>query len=225
MDKFVDFNNIPLDVKRIKLDIGVSFDAPHTILWLNQSSDKNDLFVFGFEPNQYNINSVSELTGINKKYFCLIPVALSNVNENTYMDFYNMNNDSGTSSLYYPIDKKLGNIKSTTKVPVFSLKHFFDIFDWDRFPYIEYIKVDAQGSDLDILISAGSYLKERVVYITAEPEDKQYDKCQHNNYINIINYLVQQDFIYIQHPNTVDPTFINKKFLHLKDDIYIKQYC
>jgi FkbM family methyltransferase len=238
MDKFINFNSIPENKKKIKIDIGLSYCAPHTQCWLEHAANENnDLFVFGFEPNPYNCNSIMykdlithynprrlQNKFINENYFCLIPVALSNVNEMKYMDFYNMNNDSGTSSLYYPIDKTLGDIKSITKVPVFSLKHFFDIFDWERFPYIEYIKIDAQGSDLDILMGAGDYLKNNVVYITAEPEDTQYDKCHHNNKNNIVNYLQQQDFIYIDHPNTTDPTFINKKFLHLKDTIFIKQY-
>lgn len=221
MNEFINFDIIPPNVKKIKIDIGLSYCAPHAQCWLEDASVNNDLFVFGFEPNPYNIASIKN--NIDNKYFCLIPVALSNINEMTYMDFYNMNDDSGTSSLYYPIDKILGNIKSITKVPVFSLRHFFDIFHWDRFPYIEYIKIDAQGSDLDILIGAGEYLKEKVVYITAEPEFNQYDKCQHNNFENIKNYLEKQDFIYIHHPNTIDPTFINKKFLYLRDTIFIKQ--
>ena len=36
-------------------------------------------------------------------------------------------------------------------------------------------------------------------------------------------YLITQDFIKIDHPNTSDPTFINKKYYHLKDIVYIYQ--
>ena len=99
----------------------------------------------------------------------------------------------------------------------------FDIFDWNRFPYIEYIKIDAQGSDFDILLSAGDYLKERVVFITAEPECNQYYNTQHNNTDNIKSYLESQGFIYINHENTKDPTFLNNNFLYLKDKIFISQ--
>jgi hypothetical protein len=67
------------------------------------------------------------------------------------------------------------------------------------------------------------YLKDRDVYITAEPECGQYDNSDHNNVYNIKNYLESQNFIYVNHYNTQDPTFINKKFLHLKDSIYISQ--
>lgn len=157
--------------------------------------------------------------------FCLVPVALSNVNDcSTTMTFYQMSKDCGTSSLYRPISLSLGKISNTIKVPVYSLKHFFDIFDWNRFSHIEYIKIDAQGADLDIIKSAGDYLKDRVVYITAEPETLQYENISHNNINSMIEYLKTQGFIYIKHPNTIDPTFINSKYLHMKDSVYISQF-
>jgi FkbM family methyltransferase len=228
---------IPANIKRVKIDIGLSYNAPHSQDWLD-NDNTNELFVFGFEPNAECVE-IMKKGGIQKKdsshgkciedrflqnNFCLIPVALGNVTEVTYMDFYQMSQDCGTSSLHKPCDKSLGSVKSVTKVPVYSLKDFFDAFDWNRFPYIEYIKIDAQGSDLDILRSAGDYLKERVVYITAEPESKQYDDVSHNTLENMQAYLESQGFEYIKHPNTFDPTFLNSQYAHLKDDIYIRQY-
>lgn len=235
MDKYIDFNKIPLNKKRVKIDIGLSYNAPHTQIWFENDNINDDLYVFGFEPNIYNVQNilnknivnyhtyVLENKYIDNNHFALINVALSNVKEMKEMDFYCTNNDPGTSSLYCPNNNLNEKNKDIIKVPVYSLKHFFDIFDWNRFPYIEYIKIDAQGSDLDILIGAKDYLKNKVVYITAEPESLHYDNIQHNNFNNIKNYLESQDFIFINHPNTNDPTFINKKFLHLKDKIYIAQ--
>jgi hypothetical protein len=88
---------------------------------------------------------------------------------------------------------------------------------------IEYIKIDAQGADYDILLGSGSYLKDRVVYITAEPEHYTYSGCSQNTAENMTNYLESQGFMRIHHPNTRDPTFLNTKFAHLKDSIYICQ--
>lgn len=226
---------IPENIKRIKIDIGLSYNAPHSQRWLEHDSD---LFVFGFEPNPEcveilqngNIQKKDTCHGnpIEDKFlknnFCLIPIALGNVDEPTTMDFYQMSKDCGTSSLYRPCDASLGSVRSITKVPVYSLKDFFDIFDWNRFPYIEYIKIDAQGSDYDILRGASDYLKERVIFITAEPECKQYVDVYHNTVENMQKYLESQGFINIKHPNTIDPTFINSKYVHLKDKIYICQY-
>jgi FkbM family methyltransferase len=228
---------IPSNIKRIKIDIGLSYNAPHSQDWLDYDTD-DELYVFGFEPNPECVEIIKK-GNIQKKdpshgkciedrflqnNFCLIPVALGNVTEVTDMDFYQMSNDCGTSSLHRPCDESLGSVKDVIKVPVYSLKDFFDVFDWNRFAYIEYIKTDAQGSDLDILRGAGDYLKERVVYITAEPESKQYADVYHNTLENMREYLESQGFEYIKHPNTMDPTFLNTKFAHLKDNIYIRQY-
>jgi hypothetical protein len=97
------------------------------------------------------------------------------------------------------------------------------LIPWEKFEYIEYIKIDAQGADLDIIKSAGEYLRDRVVYITAEPESSDYENCSHNTSENMEEYLLTQNFIKINHSNTKDPTFINRKFIELKDNIYIYQ--
>jgi hypothetical protein len=80
-----------------------------------------------------------------------------------------------------------------------------------------------RGSDLNILKGAGEYLSEKVVYVTAEPDGNQYIGADECNTENITNYMTSQNFIKINHPNTVDPTFLNKKFLHLSDKVYISQ--
>jgi hypothetical protein len=95
-------------------------------------------------------------------------VTLSNPkSEGIEVKYYQMNDDCGTSSVYYPVDKNLGPIDSIINTRLYCLKKFFDIFDRNRFPYIEYIRIDAQGSDYNIIIlGSGEYLKDRVVYIT-----------------------------------------------------------
>lgn len=49
-----------------------------------------------------------------------------------------------------------------------TLADFFERVPWAHFPYVEYLKVDAEGSDVDILRGAGVWLSQRVVYVTAE---------------------------------------------------------
>jgi len=200
----------------------------HSQDWLKY---EKDLFVFMFEPNIdsknssfENMHKIKNIIDSNSNAFAIIPVALSNVEKESSMEFYSMLNDGGTSSLYKPTNlNRLGPVKSKNLVPVFSLKHFFDIFPWNRFEYIEYIKIDAQGADFDIIQSAGDYLSEKVVFITAEPESNDYEKCNHNTCKNMETYLINKNFVRINHPNTEDPTFINKKFMNLYDNIYIYQ--
>ena len=237
MEKYIENINIPDNVKKIKIDIGLSYGANQSNVWFENDVDEA-LFVFGFEPNpdclsvlyagNIQVQHPEHPSGIADKYlksrFAIIPVALSNFKEEKTMDFFMMQRDCGTSSLYTPIDPFIGPIKEVVKIPVFSLKHFFDAFKWwDRFPYIEYIKIDAQGSDFDIILGAEHYLKERVVYITAEPEIYQYSGCGHNNEYNMTGYMNSIGFERIYHPNTHDPTYINKNFLYLKDSIFIYQ--
>lgn len=212
--------------KHVKIDIGLSYSAPCSQSWL---SKEEDLLVIGFEPNPECINSIlsknitkrnqSHDEPIENKYinnsFFLIPVALSNVNEPTTMYLYGMENDCGCSSLFQPIN--LGPIKEVYKVPVYSLKHFFDSFPWNQIEYIDYVKINTQGSDLDILKGAGEYIR-NIAYIRASTESNSYINCGHNTLDNMINYLEKYDFILINHQNT---TFINKKYLHLKNKIYI----
>ena len=217
-------------ITHAKLDIGLSYSAPQSQVWLE--NDPNTI-VFGFEPNPEAIKSIlskniikkdpSHGEPLNGNYidtrFFLFPICLSNVETSTTKTFYSTTNDCGTSSLYKPTNFEYNE----TQVPVYSLQHFFDLFPWTKFEYIDYIKIDAQGSDLDILKSAGDYLKERVVYITAEPENTSYENCSHNNTDEITNYLLSQNFQKINHPNTQDPTYINNKYIHLKEDIFIYQ--
>jgi len=235
MDEYFKILKINENITNVKLDIGLSYSAPISQSWLE---NEDNLLVIGFEPNPnsvFNIlskNIIKRVPNhgkpiqneyINNRFF-IFPIALSsNIDNPCQMIFYETQNDIGCSSLYKPIDNNLGTFKTQHLVPVYSLKHFFDLFPFDRFEYIDYIKIDAQGSDFDIIKGAGNYLKERVVYITAEPENRQYDGCLHNTCENMEKYLITQDFIRINHPNTSDPTFINKNFLYLKDKIYINQ--
>ena len=222
-----DYAGIPSHIKNIKIDIGMGMWNIHSLDWL--SKDKN-MFLMCFEPNIDSRNSctnylnrINNAINANNNAYAIIPVALSNVETPTDMKFYSMLEDGGTSSLYEPVDPRLGPVKSHLTVPVYSLKHFFDVFPWDRFEYIEYIKIDAQGADFDIIKGAGDYLKEKVVFITAEPENAQYKDCNHNTAENMNEYLRSQGFIRIVHPNTSDPTFLNIKYNHLYDKIYIRQ--
>lgn len=219
------FIKIPEKFTHIKIDIGLSHKAPHLREWL---SHENDLIVFGFEPRK---DCVDILNNSNLDGAIAIPCALFNVNEPTEMAFNitknPYNDDGGASSLYDPKnewkDKLL--IKEQIKVPVYSLKMFLDLIPWgtNNIEYVDYIKIDAQGADLNILMNIEEYLKNRIVYVTAEPDGHCYEGADNNNINSIVEYMKNIGFDYISHPNTKDPTFINKKYWDLKDKIYIKQ--
>ena len=226
--KNVKFDNqglivIPDKFKHIKIDVGLSHKAPHTREWLSQ---ENDLLVFGFEPRK---DCVDILNKDNIDGAIVIPCALFNLNEPTEMIFNvtknPYNDDGGASSLFDPKsewkDKLI--IKEQIQVPVFSLKMFLDLIPWSKIQYIDYIKIDAQGADLDILMNIEDYLKEKIVYVTAEPDGHCYNGADNNNINAIVDFMRKIGFEYVSHPDTKDPTFINKKYWNLRDKIYIKQ--
>lgn len=227
--------DIPENCTHVKLDVGLSYSAPQSQNWLSREPN---LMVFGFEPNPDVIDSIPkgniqkrapghgeplQKKYIDEKRFSLVSIALSDVDKVEQMDFYINKNDCGTSSLFKHDEVRLGTIEKVVHVNVCSLKMFFDNFPWERFEYIDYIKIDAQGSDLKILKSAGKYLQERVVFVTAEADGYQYYNAEECNTSNITNYMVSQNFIRINHPNTTDPTFVNSKFFEISKSIYICQ--
>ena len=230
--------NIPENCTHTKIDVGLSYGANQSSNWLDT---ENNVMVFGFEPNpdsyQCILNGNIQLrhpshagagNPLNKQHIDsgrmkIFNIALSNVQNIETMDFYVNSKDCGTSSLFSHDEKYLGPIDRVIKVPVYSLKMFFDNFPWERFSYIDYIKIDTQGSDLNVLKGAEDYLKEKVVYVTAEPDGDQYFGANECNVENITEYMTNLNFTKINHPNTHDPTFVNNNFLDLANKIYISQ--
>jgi len=225
---------VPINCTHVKLDIGLSYTAPIANKWLVKESD---VLVLGFEPNPFCCSMIQNQTfektsfpdfNLEKRFlddgrFQLFQYALNDTEIETNLDFYINQRDYGTSSLYSHNQTTLGKIEKVIKVPVINLKMFFNHFPWDKFEYIDYIKIDAQGSDLNILKGAGDYLKEKVVYVTAEPDGWYYEGADNCNEQNIDEYMKNQNFIRIHHPNTKDPTYLNIKFIHLRDKIWIHQ--
>ena len=206
--------SIPAHIRRVKLDVGLSYTAPMSWNWLNQNG--HDLLVFGFEANS------SVIGGIDKHpNFRIINCVLSSTRGDGVCDFYITRGDMGCSSKYVP-NSALLQVDRVVRVDQCTLSEFFELFPFDRIPYIEYIKVDAQGSDLDILKGAGEYLKEHVVYVTAEPEDLYYENTC-NSVEEMDKYMISLGFERITTPNTWDPTYLNPKWKHVADSIYIFQ--
>lgn len=199
---------IPAHIKHIKLDIGLSYSAPMSQYWLTH---ENDLLVFGFEPNPASVQSVLSGRFLEKRFigksFFLIPCALGPSTTNT-IKFFVTQNDHGCSSIYPPLYFPIERI---IEVPIFSLSDFFELFPFDSHPVIEYIKIDAQGADLDIVKSAEHYLVERVIYITLEAENNQYADTV-NSPNDIDNYMQSIGFVRYTSPYTMDPTYFNPRF-------------
>lgn len=213
---------IPEKIKHIKLDIGLSYSAPMSQTWL---STESNLLVFGFEPNPESVTSILSPTNkkrepchgdvldykyiVEKRAF-IIPAAVGK-DETESIDFYITQRDVGCSSLYKP-KTECHAVEKTIKVPVIKLSSFFKLFPFHQFPIIEYIKIDAQGSDFDILLGAEEYLTNHVVYVTVETDGNQYEGADLDNPDVVYNYMISQGFERVHHSNTSDATYLNSKF-------------
>ncbi|MCK9428895.1 MAG: FkbM family methyltransferase [Candidatus Omnitrophica bacterium] len=216
---------IPKNISNIKLDIGLSYCAPNSQLWLRTLKDR---IIFAFEPLPSNINSINHLGLTNDPNFKLLYTALDNIIEPTYTDFYVTNTDPGCSSLYKPTKYLPYTVKEVIKVPVISLEYFLSLIPWKRFKYIEHIKIDTQGKDYNILQSISEYLH-KIVFINVETTVfNHYEKDDDNYKIN--DLLVSNNFECIKENKTythgwngiqsneiVDKQYINKKYKHLKE--------
>jgi FkbM family methyltransferase len=176
---------LPDTIKRLKIDVGLSFNAPNSQLWLQKIPE---LAVFGFEPN---LQAVADLlSGRNRargpryvyldqafmgsKWF-LFPVALGS--KRGHVRLHATEADPGMSSVFEP-DGTYAPMKSRSvyPVPILLLSDLLSRIPWGYegdpgvFPVVEHIKTDAQGFDVEVLRGAGKYLSERVVCVTAEKE-------------------------------------------------------
>jgi FkbM family methyltransferase len=219
---------IPSNFKHIKLDIGLSYNAPQTQEWLKNQSD---LMVFGFEPNPTSVSKIKMIPinniNITAGNLFIFPIALGN-EQNESVKFYITSCDEGCSSLYLPNEDKFPpgyKVKECINVPVFKLSNFFELLPFDSIEYIEYIKIDAQGSDLNIIKSGEEYISNKVVYVTLEAEkDCHYYGAESCTVENITDYMNSIGFKKINHPNTIDPTYVNLKFIEESKNIYIYQF-
>ena len=220
----------PAHFRRVKIDVGLSVNAPQSQIWLK--NDK-DLLVIGFEPLRSNIETLMEESShwtvklesdlIGQRIF-IVPVALSNLQDPEGLSFYVTKDDPGCSSLLKPKNFEILRVET---VPVWTLNDFFQLFPFDRFPIIDHLKIDAQGSDLRILEGCDQYLN-RVFAITVEIDVEEYEDTT-NSEKSISSYLRKFDFTlskpgFIQNlvylmkglkidVETDDPTFINENAL------------
>lgn len=231
---------LPENIRSIKIDIGLSYTAPNSALWISRNPH---VFVFGFEPNTEAVNyllygkmnlknnrgsflsSLRKIGGIEcEKYlgknFILFDIAIDNCAP-CMKEFY-MTEGVGTSSFHRPepacIDEQPEHfsISEHKPVPTIRLSDFMSLLPWEKFPYVEQIKIDTQGNDVRVLESAGEYLR-KVVFVTAEvPADKQYEYSHTEQELDAL--MTANNFEFIKNTDRQgNKTYVNKSFKHLLD--------
>lgn len=221
---------VPSSVSQINIDIGLSVSAPNSALWLNETDDR---MVFGFEPSPENILHLEQGTFVNPhqmsialnskvirqnntdiKYFGdrfkLLRCALDDIASPSYTTFYMTDSrNTGCSSLLKPTEKLIYGVKDEVQVPVISFYDFLKYLPWDRFPYVEMVKIDAQGKDLDILKSAKEYI-DRFVFLHVENSTNGEYEGSHTE--EEINEFLENKGYELLSKVAVDSLYVNKKY-------------
>ena len=158
---------------------------------------------------------------IRGKYI-LLCAAADDVGEGiVYQDFYSTPKDFGNSSLREEVIKDHPDKGAYEKLsmPSVSLDTILDYVNWDKYPFIECIKIDVEGKELDVLKSCKKYL-EKVIFFKVEAfEQTDENLSTYGDDRQVIKFLRDNDFeLFDKEPG--DYKFVNKKYLgSMPDDV------
>ena len=185
---------LPDWVKRVKIDVGLSYSASNSIHWIREDPH---LMVFGFEPLLESCdilrNWISKQEDRDKlqSQLIILPAALGQQSGRAQLHI--TADDTASSSLLAP--REMEERESIT-VPVFPLRDLMVSLPWGRIQRVDYLKLDCQGLDLQILQSTGEAWLEKIAIITAEAEDDQYLDSA-NGLFDLVNYMKSNGFIHL----------------------------
>ncbi len=178
---------------KIYFDVGANFGTSSIPL----AQSEPDTIIYAFEPTPQLVSQL-KLKTLNFKNYNIIPCAVSDFNGEA--DFYIAGQaDWGCSSLLNFSDDTAQNWPERTdfkvteicKVKVITLKSF--IIE-NNIKFIDYLHVDTQGSDLDVLFGLEEYLnivKEGMIESANKPNILY--KGQ-NTTIECVEFLVANNF-------------------------------
>lgn len=212
---------IPKHINKIKIDIGLSHDAPNSCMWI---INQPDTFVIGIEPNRHGVQSLKQnglrhgryVVPFHNPNFYLIETAIDDVDTIQTKPFHHTT-EIGCSSLFKPVEGFEYKVNDMSEVSVMSLSKVFEQIDWDRFQYVDMLKIDAQGKDLDILKSAGKWLN-KCVYIHCETNcSKYYEGAPLAEEYDL--YLESAGFRWVMNGSVIDGEAVDKLWVN-KNRIY-----
>jgi len=173
---------LPSGCSSVRLDVGLSVNAPQSQVWLSRDEH---LHVFGFEPVSANrdriykgdspwpVNLNPEHIG---KRIHIIPCALLEAANPAGMSIFVTKKDPGCSSVLRPNTFEVDYMET---VEVECLESFLELFPFDQVPYIDHLKIDVQGADIQVLEGAGDYLG-LIMAITAEVDTNEYQNTRNS---------------------------------------------
>jgi FkbM family methyltransferase len=194
--------NFPTNEFHLFVDVGLAFNAPHTIEVLNSNPRA---FVIGLEPNPNAIRKIKELNLGNR--FHLLEAGASDVNESKTINIVEMVDQN-----YDPIDKlhhqgsssflevtnvlksKNYQVVQKEKANLIRLEDVLDQVPWHLVSNGLFdLKSDTQGYEDKVILGLGKYIS-RVRFLQIEVHTHGYYEgaSNHNVVRNLLNqYLIE----------------------------------
>ena len=227
------------NTKRIRIDVGLDIGPPFTNFWVRKYPD---VFVLAFEPSKialspmFGRNSNENVNRFTSTYpnfrsdnFDLLindqPIKLPEINTIIFpyaltstpwkkLNLYDTP-DSGTSSLHKPLAHK---ILSTSEVVATTLDSILDLVNFGSVQFIEVLKIDAQGHDIDILMGARKYL-EKIMYVQVEYSTYGQYESANEHFLTMDSLLRSHGFYMEQRDPRGDAIYLNRNYRELKKTI------
>ncbi len=186
-------------------------------------------FVVAVEPNPICINcNMPHLGSYIESGRCLLyPYALADRPSGEKGKLYVTDNDPGCSSLYVPTQKFQADYQRPligyVEIEYRTLNDVFELSAVKNAHLVDFIKIDAQGSDLAVIRGGRSSLTDKTVVVTIECGDTDYigSDASIENVSEEMEYLgFERTFEF----DTKDPTFLNTKFRSLARDVIAYQH-
>jgi len=151
------------NLSKLRIDIGLSYCPPNTTKWLNECKDT---FIIAIEPVKeafkLSEDCLREHKDKNNNTLVLLNCALDNVESPVRAKMQITGNGGylGCSSLFkvspqHPYYGVVPIREETVDVVPFSL--ILSEIDWKKFKEVEYLKIDTQGKDLNIIKNAKDF--------------------------------------------------------------------
>ena len=179
------------------IDVGAS-DGRVWLSWFKQSPDAH---IYAFEPDPRNFEKMQERQA-GKPNVRMYDTAVSTVDSPSGIPFY-ISNDRNSSSVYpydqnnirkwkYPPGRRLFKTIEQITVPAIRLD---TLIKKERIRYVDFLKIDAQGHELEILKSLGkSITKVREIVVEASLTPFSIYDGQTNQKDEIMDFMTRNNF-------------------------------
>ena len=141
----------------VVVDIGANIGA-FSVLAAKKAFDGK---IYAYEPDKENYDMLKKNTGLNDLHNVFVSNAAV-TGKRGYIDFFTSKLNNGGHSIYGTDSKKATKVKSTTLSGIFKINNL---------KKINYLKIDAEGSEYDILLNTPAEIIRKVDKIALEYHD------------------------------------------------------